>query len=88
MIDRKALWISLLLVVAMVVASLWRLSLLPDWRHVPLDGAANSAAAFVKRCDAFTAKYGDRFKPNKLLRDMAAKNETFYGKFAPVKQAA
>ena len=46
------------------------------------------AAAFVKRCDDFAAKYGERFKPNKLLRDMAAKNETFYSRFAPVKQAA
>jgi hypothetical protein len=35
MIDRKALWITSLIVVAMIAANIWRLSLLPDWRHVP-----------------------------------------------------
>ncbi|HLG86484.1 MAG TPA: hypothetical protein VKZ79_04730 [Alphaproteobacteria bacterium] len=35
MIDRKALWISILLVFAMVAANIWRISLLPDWHHVP-----------------------------------------------------
>ena len=34
------------------------------------------------------ATYGDRFKVPQLLRDMAAKNETFYGKFASEKKAA
>ncbi|HXL98523.1 MAG TPA: 3-hydroxyacyl-CoA dehydrogenase NAD-binding domain-containing protein [Rhizomicrobium sp.] len=64
------------------------------WGFAPFTGGPVSyidtvgAAAFVARCDAFAAKYGDRFKPNKLLRDMAAKNETFYTRFAPVKQAA
>jgi 3-hydroxyacyl-CoA dehydrogenase/enoyl-CoA hydratase/3-hydroxybutyryl-CoA epimerase len=42
----------------------------------------------VKRCDDFAARFGERFKPNKLLRDMAEKGQTFYGRFAPVKQAA
>jgi 3-hydroxyacyl-CoA dehydrogenase/enoyl-CoA hydratase/3-hydroxybutyryl-CoA epimerase len=64
------------------------------WGFAPFTGGPVSyidtigAAAFVKRCDDFAAKYGERFKPNKLLRDMAAKNETFYSRFAPVKQAA
>lgn len=64
------------------------------WGFAPFTGGPVSyidtvgAAAFVKRCDEFAAKYGERFKPNKLLRDMAAKNETFYARFAPVKQAA
>jgi 3-hydroxyacyl-CoA dehydrogenase/enoyl-CoA hydratase/3-hydroxybutyryl-CoA epimerase len=64
------------------------------WGFAPFTGGPISyidtigAAAFVKRCDDFAAKYGDRFKPNKLLRDMAAKNETFYARFAPQKQAA
>jgi len=35
MIDRKALWILLLLCLAMTAAAIWRLSLLPDWTHVP-----------------------------------------------------
>jgi 3-hydroxyacyl-CoA dehydrogenase / enoyl-CoA hydratase / 3-hydroxybutyryl-CoA epimerase len=64
------------------------------WGYAPFTGGPISyidtvgAAEFVKRCDAFAAKYGDRFKPNKLLRDMAAKNETFYTRFAPARQAA
>ncbi|WP_422039758.1 3-hydroxyacyl-CoA dehydrogenase NAD-binding domain-containing protein [Roseibium sp.] len=39
--------------------------------------------AFVDICKKFTRKWGPRFKPNKLLRDMAKENETFYGKFPP-----
>ena len=35
-------------------------------------------AAFVQECDALAKKYGERFTPPKLLRDMAAKGETFY----------
>jgi 3-hydroxyacyl-CoA dehydrogenase / enoyl-CoA hydratase / 3-hydroxybutyryl-CoA epimerase len=35
-------------------------------------------AKFVAECDAFAKKYGDRFAPPKLLRDMAAKGEAFY----------
>ncbi|HTW35165.1 MAG TPA: 3-hydroxyacyl-CoA dehydrogenase NAD-binding domain-containing protein [Rhizomicrobium sp.] len=64
------------------------------WGYAPFTGGTISyidtvgTAAFVKRCDEFAAKYGDRFKPNKLLRDMAAKNETFYSRFAPQKAAA
>jgi hypothetical protein len=34
MIDRKTLWILLLLCAAMTAAAVWRLSLLPDWHHV------------------------------------------------------
>lgn len=42
MINRKALWISSVLVVAMVAANIWRLSLLPDWHHVPVEGLRDS----------------------------------------------
>ncbi|MGZ5835990.1 MAG: 3-hydroxyacyl-CoA dehydrogenase family protein, partial [Xanthobacteraceae bacterium] len=41
---------------------------------------------FVEMCKNLEKKYGERFKPNKLLVDMAAKGETFYGKFAPIKK--
>ena len=34
--------------------------------------------AFVEEMDAFAKKYGDRYTPPKLLRDMAAKGETFF----------
>ncbi len=43
---------------------------------------------FVALCDKLEAKYGARFTPPKLLREMAAKGETFYGRFAPKKAAA
>ncbi len=44
--------------------------------------------AFVAQADVYAAKYGDRFSPPQLLRDMAAKGETFYGRFAGKKEAA
>ncbi|MFZ4072524.1 MAG: hypothetical protein ACOYJ6_20855, partial [Caulobacterales bacterium] len=31
---------------------------------------------------------GERFKPNALLRDMAAKGETFYGRFGKADKKA
>lgn len=43
---------------------------------------------FVELCHKFTAKYGSRFAPPKLLEEMAAKGETFYGRFPPKKAAA
>ncbi|HEY4077592.1 MAG TPA: hypothetical protein VGM26_11760 [Rhizomicrobium sp.] len=36
MIDRKGLWILILLFLAMTAAAVWRLSLLPDWTHMPM----------------------------------------------------
>jgi 3-hydroxyacyl-CoA dehydrogenase/enoyl-CoA hydratase/3-hydroxybutyryl-CoA epimerase len=44
--------------------------------------------AFVEQADVYAERYGDRFKVPQLLRDMAAKGETFYGKFAGQKAAA
>jgi len=43
---------------------------------------------FVELCHKLEAKYGSRFTPPKLLVDMAAKGETFYGRFPPKKMAA
>jgi len=43
---------------------------------------------FVAQADDYAARYGDRFKVPQLLRDMAARGETFYGKFAGAKKAA
>ncbi|MDE2016188.1 MAG: enoyl-CoA hydratase/isomerase family protein [Hyphomicrobiales bacterium] len=40
------------------------------------------AAEFVSRAEALEKAHGPRFKPCKLLRDMAAKGETFYGRAA------
>ena len=44
--------------------------------------------SFVALCQKLAKKYGSRFAPNKLLLDMAAKGETFYGRFAPTRRAA
>jgi 3-hydroxyacyl-CoA dehydrogenase/enoyl-CoA hydratase/3-hydroxybutyryl-CoA epimerase len=46
------------------------------------------AAKFVALCQKLESKYGARFKPCALLLDMAAKGETFYGRFGAVKKAA
>ena len=43
---------------------------------------------FVALCRKFEAKYGARFKPGKLLVEMAEKGESFYGRFAPPKAKA
>ncbi len=43
---------------------------------------------FVAECDALAQKYGSQFAVPKLLRDMAAKNESFYGKWHAAKAAA
>jgi 3-hydroxyacyl-CoA dehydrogenase/enoyl-CoA hydratase/3-hydroxybutyryl-CoA epimerase len=38
---------------------------------------------FVALANKLAKKHGERFKPNRLLRDMAKKGETFYGRFPP-----
>ena len=43
---------------------------------------------FVALCQSLEKKYGERFTPNKLLLDMAAKGESFYTRFAPKRQKA
>lgn len=43
---------------------------------------------FVEQADIYAERYGDRFKVPPFLRDMAAKGETFYGKFSGQKAAA
>ncbi|NBW09097.1 MAG: 3-hydroxyacyl-CoA dehydrogenase, partial [Caulobacteraceae bacterium] len=45
-------------------------------------------AKFVETADRLAAAYGDRFKVPQLLRDMAAKGETFYGNFAGAQKSA
>jgi 3-hydroxyacyl-CoA dehydrogenase/enoyl-CoA hydratase/3-hydroxybutyryl-CoA epimerase len=38
---------------------------------------------FVDLCKKLEKKYGPRFKPPKLLVDMAQRGDTFYSRFAP-----
>ncbi len=58
------------------------------WGFAPFTGGPLSmidtmgAAAFVAQCDALAGKYGERFQPNRGLREMANSGETFYGRFA------
>ncbi|MDG4649705.1 3-hydroxyacyl-CoA dehydrogenase NAD-binding domain-containing protein [Roseibacterium sp. SDUM158017] len=42
----------------------------------------------AERCDALQEAHGDRFACPALLREMAAKNQTFYGRFGSHDQAA
>src|ERR1700722_16776411 len=46
-----------------------------------IDGMGTKA--FVALCNKLAKLYGDRFKPCKLLLDMAKKDETFYRRFPP-----
>jgi 3-hydroxyacyl-CoA dehydrogenase/enoyl-CoA hydratase/3-hydroxybutyryl-CoA epimerase len=63
------------------------------WGFAPYTGGPISmidtlgASTFISRCEALAAKYGDRFEPNPLLRELAAKGATFYERFAPAKVA-
>jgi 3-hydroxyacyl-CoA dehydrogenase/enoyl-CoA hydratase/3-hydroxybutyryl-CoA epimerase len=63
------------------------------WGFAPYTGGplsiidAVGTKKFVEECDRMAQKYGKRFAPPKLLRDMAAKNETFYGRFGAKKAA-
>jgi 3-hydroxyacyl-CoA dehydrogenase/enoyl-CoA hydratase/3-hydroxybutyryl-CoA epimerase len=64
------------------------------WGFAPWSGGPVSwldmlgAAYAAERCDQLQAAYGDRFACPALLREMAEKNQTFYGRFGPQAQAA
>ncbi|MGH1425501.1 MAG: 3-hydroxyacyl-CoA dehydrogenase NAD-binding domain-containing protein [Pseudooceanicola sp.] len=64
------------------------------WGFAPWSGGPFSwldilgADEAVKRCDRLTETYGVRFTTPNLLREMADKGETFYGRFGPAAQAA
>ena len=63
------------------------------WGFAPWSGGPFSwldmigAARAVEICDGLTEVHGARFTVPNLLRDMAAKDETFYGRFAMAKAA-
>ena len=44
--------------------------------------------AFVALCEQLEKKHGPRFKPSKLLVEMAKTDDRFYRRFAPGKKAA
>jgi len=51
-----------------------------------IDGMGTKA--FVALCDRLAQEHGPRFEPPALLREMAEKGETFYGRFGPKAKAA
>jgi 3-hydroxyacyl-CoA dehydrogenase/enoyl-CoA hydratase/3-hydroxybutyryl-CoA epimerase len=59
------------------------------WGFAPWTGGPYSwldmlgAEYAAARCDELEAAYGERFKCPDLLRDMAAKGQSFYGRFNP-----
>ncbi|AWM23496.1 3-hydroxyacyl-CoA dehydrogenase [Sinorhizobium fredii USDA 205] len=50
-----------------------------------IDGMGTKA--FVAMCNKLAKAYGDHFKPTPLLKEMAEKGETFYGRFDPYGEA-
>lgn len=64
------------------------------WGFAPYTGGTLSfidtvgAKAFVKRAEELEARYGDQFKVPALLKEMAEKGETFYGRFGTKEAAA
>ena len=56
--------------------------------HIALDWSALKAARATEIADDLTAKFGPRFTTPQLLRDMAAKGDSFYGRFGAGKKAA
>ncbi len=59
------------------------------WGFAPWSGGPLSWLDMIgtpyaaERCDELEAKYGERFKCPALLREMAEKGQTFYGRFGP-----
>ncbi|MEP1962253.1 3-hydroxyacyl-CoA dehydrogenase NAD-binding domain-containing protein [Tateyamaria sp.] len=64
------------------------------WGFAPWSGGPLSWLDIIgtpyaaERCDQLEATYGERFKCPALLREMAAKNQSFYGRFGPKDTAA
>ncbi len=64
------------------------------WGFAPWTGGPISlidgvgVKAFVETCDQLAQKFGARFAPPKLLREMAEKGETFYSRFGVKTKAA
>ena len=64
------------------------------WGFAPWSGGPFSwldmlgAPKAVEICDALTARHGQRFSTPKLLREMAATGDSFYGRFGVQKKAA
>ncbi|MBY5987651.1 3-hydroxyacyl-CoA dehydrogenase NAD-binding domain-containing protein [Roseovarius atlanticus] len=64
------------------------------WGFAPWSGGPFSWLDIIgtpyaaERCDELTAKFGERFTTPELLREMAGKNQSFYGRFGTQAEAA
>jgi 3-hydroxyacyl-CoA dehydrogenase/enoyl-CoA hydratase/3-hydroxybutyryl-CoA epimerase len=65
------------------------------WGFAPYSGGCVSyidlfwgTTKFVEEADRLADQYGDRFRPNKLLRDMAKTNQSFYERFGSKEKKA
>lgn len=64
------------------------------WGFAPWSGGPFSWLDIIgtpyaaERCDELTAKFGARFTTPELLREMAGKNQSFYGRFGTQAEAA
>ena len=59
------------------------------WSGGPLSWLDMLGTAYAaERCDQLQAAFGDRFGCPSLLREMAAKNQSFYGRFGTADQVA
>jgi 3-hydroxyacyl-CoA dehydrogenase/enoyl-CoA hydratase/3-hydroxybutyryl-CoA epimerase len=64
------------------------------WGFAPWSGGPLSWLDIIgtpyaaERCDQLAEQYGERFACPPLLREMAAKGQTFYGRFDPAKKLA
>ena len=64
------------------------------WGFAPWSGGPFSWLDIIgtpyaaERCDELTAKFGERFATPDLLREMAGKNQSFYGRFGTQAKAA
>jgi 3-hydroxyacyl-CoA dehydrogenase/enoyl-CoA hydratase/3-hydroxybutyryl-CoA epimerase len=64
------------------------------WGFAPWSGGPFSWLDIIgtpyaaERCDQLTEAFGDRFKTPNLLREMADKNQSFYGRFGTKATAA
>jgi len=58
------------------------------WGFAPWSGGVISyvndigPAQFLRNCEALEARFGRRFQPPQLLKDMVAKGDTFYDEAA------
>ena len=64
------------------------------WGFAPWSGGPLSWLDIIgtpyaaERCDQLTEQYGERFACPPLLREMAEKGQSFYGRFAPAEEDA